>query len=162
MPLTCWQASPPIDNTSMKNSWGHGEIVPKKESPGMAMVTSRSMAIVAICSPFPPPKRIIESEITPLSCFKSERGVPSSEPIDHKPLFIFFIELFPPQCLFQQLLLALQINVVHPITCHVQLKPHPCLHERLQRTPCPKGVMQMRPQWFSSPCSHTIEVAGNP
>lgn len=75
MPLTCWQASPPSANTSMKTSWGHGKFVAKKRRPRTALIGLRPVTIVAICSPFPPAKKIIESEITSLSWFKSEGRV---------------------------------------------------------------------------------------
>lgn len=75
MPLTCWQASPPSANTSMKTSWGHGKFIPKKRCPGTVLIVGRPVTIVAICSLFPLAKKIIESEITFLSWFKSEGRV---------------------------------------------------------------------------------------
>lgn len=75
MPLTCWQASPPSANTSMKTSWGHGKFVPKKRCPWRVLIAVRPVTIVAICSLFRPAKKIIESEITFLSLFKSEGRV---------------------------------------------------------------------------------------
>lgn len=79
MPLTCWQASPPSANTSMKTSWGHGKFVPKKRCPWRVLIAVRPVTIVAICSLFRPAKKIIESEITFLSLFKSVRVVSVTE-----------------------------------------------------------------------------------
>lgn len=74
-PSTCWQASPPSANTSMKTSWGHGKFVAKKRCLWTVLIAVRPVTIVAICSLFPPAKKIIESEITFLSPFKSEGRV---------------------------------------------------------------------------------------
>lgn len=59
----------------MKNSWGHGKFVLKKRCPGRVLIMVRPVTIVTICSLFPPAKKIIESEITFLSWFKSEGHV---------------------------------------------------------------------------------------
>lgn len=157
MPLTCWQASPPGVNTSIKTSWGHGKFVPKKRCPWRALIAVRPVTIVAICSLFPPATKIIESEITFLFWFKAE-GHDSRWSLRHNGL-VFFIELFPPGCLLQHLPLTLEINMDHLITCHTELKPHQCLHERHQRALCPKGVMQIRLQWCALPGLCTIEAA---
>lgn len=69
VPLTWRQTSLLSTNTSMKNSWGHGKFDLKKRRPWTVL---RPVTIVAICSLLPPLKRIIESEITFLSCFKRE------------------------------------------------------------------------------------------
>lgn len=75
MLLTCWQVSPPSASTSMKTSWGHGKFVPKKRCLWTVLIVLRPVTIVAICSLFPPAKKIIESGITFLSWFKSEGRV---------------------------------------------------------------------------------------
>lgn len=72
MALTCWQALPPSANTSMKTSWGHGKFVPMKRRPWTVLIAVKRVTIVAICSLFPLAKKLIESEITFLSGFKSE------------------------------------------------------------------------------------------